>query len=296
MIQPDRFAMQVQIKGIEALRKSRVLVFCASDIDMEILPALYDQCRGIGRVPRLDVVLQCRGGIVNAARRIALLLRQFTDHLGFIVPYHCESSGTILALAADEIIAGDLAMFSPIDPHLHGGSDEDSPASSFSCQDIKMFGAMSEEWFGVSSDEARLQSLGLLCNSVFPPTLTAFYRSTQEVMQIGEELLRFQLPGKTETFRQDVVKELMFGYYSHNYALTSEELARLGLAIRREPDVEECAWAISRVLQTIVGGGLRESTDAPWNDALLATRDGAMLRKRRSGGFLPRWSQLPVSP
>ncbi|MDQ1812701.1 hypothetical protein RBA41_05225 [Massilia sp. CCM 9210] len=294
MTQPARFPVRDHIKEIESLRTSRVLVFAASNLDLEILPALYEQCRGIGRVPRLDVVLQCRGGIVNAARRIALLLRQFTDHLGFIVPYHCESSATILALAADEIIAGDLAMFSPIDPHLHGGTGDDSAASSFSCQDIKMFGAMSEEWFGVSSDEARLQSLGLLCNSIFPPTLTAFYRTTQEVMQIGEELLRFQMPGKTETFRLDVVKELMFGYYSHNYALTREELAKLGLTIRREPEVEERAWAISRALQALVGGGLRESAEAPWNDVLLATRDGGMLREHRSGGFLPRWSQRAV--
>ncbi|MDQ1834844.1 SDH family Clp fold serine proteinase [Massilia scottii] len=294
MTQPARFPVRDHIKEIESLRTSRVLVFAASNLDLEILPALYEQCRGIGRVPRLDVVLQCRGGIVNAARRIALLLRQFTDHLGFIVPYHCESSATILALAADEIIAGDLAMFSPIDPHLHGGTGDDSAASSFSCQDIKMFGAMSEEWFGVSSDEARLQSLGLLCNSIFPPTLTAFYRTTQEVMQIGEELLRFQMPDRTETFRLDVVKELMFGYYSHNYALTREELAKLGLTIRREPEVEERAWAISRALQALVGGGLRESAEAPWNDVLLATRDGGMLREHRSGGFLPRWSQRAV--
>ncbi|MDQ1919718.1 SDH family Clp fold serine proteinase [Massilia pseudoviolaceinigra] len=294
MTQPARFPVRDHIKEIESLRTSRVLVFAASNLDLEILPALYEQCRAIGRVPRLDVVLQCRGGIVNAARRIALLLRQFTDHLGIIVPYHCESSATILALAADEIIAGDLAMFSPIDPHLHGGTGDDSAASSFSCQDIKMFGAMGEEWFGVSSDEARLQSLGLLCNSIFPPTLTAFYRTTQEVMQIGEELLRFQLPDKTETFRRDVIKELMFGYYSHNYALTREELAKLGLTIRRDPEVEERAWAISRALQALVGGGLRESAEAPWNDVLLATRDGGMLREHRSGGFLPRWSQRAV--
>jgi hypothetical protein len=294
MTQSHRFPVREQIKEIEALRGSRVLVFAASSLDMEILPTLYEQCRSIGHVPRLDVVLQCRGGIVNAARRIALLLRQFGDRLAFIVPYHCESSATILALAADEIIAGDLAMFSPIDPHLHGATDEDSAASSFSCQDIKMFGAMGEAWFGVSSDEARMQSLGLLCNSIFPPTLTAFYRSTQEVMQIGEELLRFHMPDKPEALRQDVVKELMFGYYSHNYALTREELAGLGLNIRREAEVEDCAWRMSRVLQTIVGGGLRESADAPWNDVLLATRDGGMLREHRSGGFLPRWNRLTV--
>lgn len=294
MSQLDEFTGFAQIAKLEEIRNSRVLVLAASHLEMEILPNLYEQCREIGKVDRLDVVLQCRGGVVNGARRIALLLRQFTRHLGIIVPYHCESSSTIVALAADEIIAGELALFSPIDPHLHGGGADDGN-SAFSCMDIKMFGAMSEEWFGVNADEARTQSLSLLCNSIFPPSLTAFYRSTLELQQIGAELLRYQLPDESEAARQKIVHRLMFGYHSHNYALTPAEMEEIGLNLKRQPLVEDLAWEISKVLQATVGGSLRQSVDEPWNDVLLATRDGMRVRKNQAGGLAARWTDARFS-
>lgn len=281
-------AAQVHIRAIEALRRSRVLVLAASSLDFELLPALYEQCRTLGAVERLDVVLHCRGGIVNGARRIALLLRGFTDHLSFIVPYFCESSGTILALAADEIIAGELAIFSPIDPHLHGGGGKDEEPSSFSCLDIHRFGDMSEAWFGARSEDARLQALSLLCGSIFPPTLTAFYRAMLEVEQIGAELLQFQLPERSD--RGQILQRLIYGYHSHNYAITRAELEALGLNIQRQPEVEDLAWEISKLLQTVVGRGVCQSLEESWYDALLATREGVRLRTRRPGGLLPQWT------
>jgi len=72
-----------QIEEIEQRRSARLLVFAASNLDIELLPALYDTLREIGRGERLDVLLSCRGGAVTAARRIALLLHDFTDRLAF---------------------------------------------------------------------------------------------------------------------------------------------------------------------------------------------------------------------
>nr|WP_307774130.1 hypothetical protein [Luteimonas salinisoli] len=271
-----------------------MLILAASHLEIELLPELYEQCRSIGRVPRLDVLLQGRGGVVNDVRRIARLLRRFTDHLAFIVPFRCESSATLLALSADEIIAGDLAIFSPIDPHLHGSADGAGPAV-FSCQDIRLFGEMCSDWFGVSSDEARIQSLGLLCNSIFPPTLTAFYRTTLEMLQIGEELLRFQLPDASEAARSKIIKQLMFGYHSHSYALAREDLAEIGLKLRSLPDVEDSAWEISKCLQARIGGGVRESEGDDWFDAVIGSRSGMKLRKRRPNGLAPSWVEVEIS-
>lgn len=294
MPQPDAVPLLNAIRQLEQQRDSRVLVLAASRLDMELLPALFEQCSRFGRTARLDVVLHSRGGVVNAARRIALLLRGCADHLSFIVPYHCESAGTLLTLAADEIVAGELALFSPIDPQLHGGGGADGAPSSFSCQDIRQFGAMGEDWFGVDGGEARQQALALLCNSVFPPTLTAFYRTTLELRQIGEELLAFQLPAVDAAARARIVEQLMFGYHSHGYALTGAELARMGLSLRRQPATEALAWTISRVLQDRVGGGLRQSADEAWTDALFASRDGAQLRLNPGGGMLPRWRNVEL--
>ena len=291
MPQPDLSHLPVHLRALELARDSRAIVLAASHLDMELLPALYELCQGIGRVPRLDVVLHGRGGIVNAARRIALVLRQHARHLSFIVPFHCESAATLLALGADEIIAGDLALFSPIDPQLDGAE-----GGALSSLDIKRFGDMARQWFGVDASEARQQSLALLCGSIFPPSLTAFYRTTLELAQIGEELLAWQLPDATQEARRAIVEQLVNGYHSHNYALTREELAGLGLTMARDAQAERLGWLISTQLQASIGGALRSAPDQPWNDALLASRDGVQLRCQRPGGFAPLWSTAGQPP
>jgi len=274
------------IARIEFERDSKVLVMAASHLDTELLPALYDACEEIGRPPRLDVVLHGRGGVVNAARRIALLLRSRTDHLSFIVPFHCESAATLLTLCGDEVVAGELALFSPIDPQLDGAG-----GGSFSGLDIALFGDMAQDWFGIEGDGARAESLALLCNSIFPPSLTAFYRTTRELAAIGEELLAFQRPDLEPGARQAIVRHLMSAYHSHNYAIGPDELARLGLRVRRDQALERLAWPLSKLLQATVGGSVRDSADDEWNDALLATRAALRVRQRRPGGLAPLWRE-----
>lgn len=279
---------------LEQARHSRLLVLAASTLDIDLLPALYDQLRAIGKVERLDVLLYSRGGIVNGARRIALLLREFTQHLGVIVPHYCESSATLLAMAADEIIAGDLAIFSPIDPHLHG--DAGGGTSSISAQDIRLFGKMCARWFGAAPDAAREQALALMCQNIFPPTLAAFYRTTQEMEQIGIELLRFQLPQLEEQARRAIVLRLMQDYHSHNYALTGRELGALGLRVQRDAQAETLSWDIARSLHASFGRGAAETEEEEWDDMLLATRDSVSLRRRRPGGLHGRWREARLAP
>ncbi|MEW6372117.1 MAG: hypothetical protein AB1584_14370 [Pseudomonadota bacterium] len=268
---------------LERMRNSTVLVLAASHLDIELLPALYEHCRRFGQVERLDVVLHGRGGIVNAARRIALLLRGHARRLSFIVPFHCQSSATLLTLCADEIVAGELALFSPIDPLL-GGAD----GSSFSGLDIKQFGDMAANWFGLEPEQARSEALALLCNSIFPPSLTAFYRTNLEIEQIAGELLATRADAPRPGDAQ-LVQKLMAGYHSHNYAITGAELAALGLPVRRDDAVEALGWDISTLLQETVGGAQRASEDAPWIDALLATRAGVRLRRRHVDALAPVW-------
>jgi len=280
------------IEHIEGLRNSKVLILAASNLEQEILPTLFEELQKIGKVPRLDVIIHSRGGIVNAARRIALILRKFTEHLTFIVPYYCESSGTILTLSADEILAGDLAVFTPIDPHLHGGSSSEGTESSMSCLDIKSFGEMCQEWFNVDEQEAKQQSLSLLCNSIFPPTLTAFYRTTLELQKIGEELISYQLPHLSEQKRSEIIAHLMFSYHSHNYAITHEEMKEIGINIIHDAQVEQLAWQISLFIQKTIGGGLRKTVEDPWYDMLIGSSHSISVRKNQIDGFLPSWKLL----
>jgi hypothetical protein len=273
---------------IEARRGSRVLVLAASNLELELLPPLYDALREIGHAERLDVLVFCRGGVVNAARRIALMLHQFTGRLSFIIPDRCESSGTLAALAAHEIVAGPAAIFTPIDPLLQA-SPESTGEGAVSAEDVRLFGAMAQGWFGLEEAEARSRALAVLCESIFPTTLTSFYRSTLEIEAIALELLSLHMPEGSDALQARIVDRLLHGHHSHSFALTREELRDLGLPVHADPRTEDIAWEIARDLRGAVGGGTRATMDDDWCDAVLATRDGARYRWRSAGPSMPIW-------
>lgn len=280
---------------LEERRASSLIVFAASNLELELLPALYDILRATGRVERLDVLLYCRGGIVNAARRIALMLNDFTDHLAFIVPDRCESSGTIAALAGREIVAGPAAIFSPIDPALEASATPSGDAPpAVSAEDVRLFGKMAGDWFGLDQAEAARHALSALCESFFPTTLTSFYRSTLEVQQICEELLSLHRSDASGEAKAQIVEKLLFGHHSHSFALTGGDLAGLGLPVRRDAAVEDLGWEVARELRATIGGGARATDNDDWIDALLITRKGGMRRRRSPGGLAPTWEEAKV--
>jgi hypothetical protein len=276
------------LEEIERRRRSRVLVFAASHLDSELLPPLYDSLREIGPTERLDLLFHCRGGEVSAVRAIALLLHGFTGRLSFIVPDRCLSSGTIAALAAHEIVAGPAALFSPVDPLLQAPLGSDDGPSAVSAQDVRLFGEMSRAWFGLPEDEARLKALSVLCDSVFPTTLTSFYRSTLEVEAVCLELLSLHMKGAEEA-KTKIVDALLYGHHSHGFALMRDDLARLGLPLVSDPAVEDAAWEVARILRDSVGGGARAAPSDDWTDALLATRSGLRRRRRSPQEMAPAW-------
>lgn len=87
--------VRTALADIAARRVNPLLLFATSHLDLELLPMLYDTLVAVEKSERLDVLFFCRGGNVNAARRIGILLREFAGRLTFIVPDRCESSGTI---------------------------------------------------------------------------------------------------------------------------------------------------------------------------------------------------------
>ena len=284
------------IEAIEARRDSRVLVFAASNLEIEFLPALYDALREIGPTRRLDVLVHIRGGVVNAARRIALLLHQFTDRLAFIVPDRCESAGTIAALAAHEILAGPVAVFSPVDPLLQGPpSSSDERPLAISAEDVRLFGEMARKWFGLEESEARTKAMAVLCENIFPTTLTSFYRSTLEVEAVCGELLSLHMPAGESALKARIVEALLFGRHSHSFALTREDLRDLGLPLTADPATEDLSWEVAGVLRRSVGGGARATPDDDWIDAVLATREGMRRRRRSPGEMGPSWETGEIS-
>ena len=231
-------AIPPQLAELEHLRGNRVLLY-AGLINDDCLPVLYEYLRSRGRVERLDLVLSTIGGAPTAARRLALLLRDYTKHLTILVPHRARSAGTLLCLGADELVLGPMAELGPLDAQVGsaGQPPPDAPGV-ISVQDIRAFRQMAEEWFGVDRDEDRLQVLALLAQRVFPASLSAFYRFDRMVRQIAEELLNYQLPDADREPRQRIIDQLVGGYQAHDYVLSRADASRLGLRVLF-PTIEE---------------------------------------------------------
>jgi ClpP class serine protease len=66
----------------------------------------------------IDLVLHTPGGLVLAAEQIALALQDHKGKVTVLVPHYAMSGGTLIALAADEIIMDEHAVLGPVDPQL----------------------------------------------------------------------------------------------------------------------------------------------------------------------------------
>jgi ClpP class serine protease len=66
----------------------------------------------------IEIILHTPGGLVLAARQIASALSDHDGKVTAVVPHYAMSGGTMIALAADEILVDAHAALGPIDPQL----------------------------------------------------------------------------------------------------------------------------------------------------------------------------------
>src|SRR6266576_5818210 len=127
-----------KIAQLEASRKSRVILLVHRQETMRLLGfpiARYIDINDSEEVLRaiqmtddevpLDLVLHTPGGLVLAALQIAKAVRQHKAKVTVFVPHYAMSGGTLIALAADEIVMCKHSVLGPIDPQLG-----QSPAAS----------------------------------------------------------------------------------------------------------------------------------------------------------------------
>ncbi len=119
------------LQQIERQRGSRVIALIHREETMSFLgfPIVRyidiqdseDLLRAIRLTPPelpIDVVLHTPGGLVLAAEQIARALHDHPGRVTVMVPHYAMSGGTLIALAADEIIMDEHAVLGPVDPQL----------------------------------------------------------------------------------------------------------------------------------------------------------------------------------
>lgn len=151
----------------------------------------------------LDLVLHTPGGLVLAALQIAKAVREHKAKVTVFVPHYAMSGGTLIALAADEIVMCDHSVLGPIDPQLG-----DSPAASL----IKVV----EE-----KPIAKIDDHTLIMADVGRKAIT-------QVKQAASELLTRRLPEEQATA---LAEKLATGIWTHDYPIWASTAKSLGLSI-----------------------------------------------------------------
>lgn len=135
-----RYVRQGQIRDIERVTKRRLIAYVAgpgTSITGMDIPPFVDLLDDVEAGEPLDLLLHTPGGDVDQAERIVLLCRKRVGDAEFrvIVPDSAKSAGTLIAIAADEIVMGDPSELGPIDPQIFittaSGEDMARPAQSF---------------------------------------------------------------------------------------------------------------------------------------------------------------------
>lgn len=66
----------------------------------------------------IELVLHTPGGLVLAAEQIAAALAAHPAKVTVYVPHYAMSGGTLIALAADDIVMSPSAVLGPVDPQI----------------------------------------------------------------------------------------------------------------------------------------------------------------------------------
>lgn len=210
------FRREQAIRAIERRRKSRVITMIhrqekrslfgfnmTNMIGLEDAQSIISAIKATPRDTPIDLVLHTPGGLVLAAMQIARAVEAHPAKVTIFVPIYAMSGGTLIALAADEIVMGEFSMLGPIDPQIMGIS----AASIVAARDSKPVEHVSD--------------IALVLADV----------SDKAIRQVKRGAVELMTPRLDQAKAEQLAETLASGTWTHDYALTATEAAELGLPI-----------------------------------------------------------------
>ncbi len=259
---------------LEGQRGSKVILYVTGDrrgleakIAHEVIDLFVDHLDAIGTTTRITLYLYTRGGDTLAAWSIANLLKTFCDHLEVVVPAKAHSAGTLISLAAGNIVMTKQGTLGPIDPSVTGPLNPPVPNAQptnvvpVSVEAINGFVDFARSTLGENADLERI--LLKLADTVHPMVLGDAYRARLQIRMLGQRLLGNHM--RSESTIQRIVDFLCSDSGSHDYTINRREAAALGLP------VETPSEDLYRLIKDIYDGIVEElSLRTPFNPVIMA--------------------------
>ncbi len=154
------------------------------------------------KVP-LDLILHTPGGLVLASLQIARALSKHPGKVTVFVPHYAMSGGTLLALAADEIVMSEFAVLGPVDPQVG-----QMPA-------VSLLKAVAKK----SVDELEDQ------------TLILSDQAEKAIAQVRESLKELLLKNHDPEKSEELARLMVEGHWTHDFPITFETARSMGLPV-----------------------------------------------------------------
>lgn len=206
------------IRRIERLRGTRVITLIHRQEAISLLGVPIrrfidiDDSEEVLRAIRLtppempiDLVVHTPGGMSLAAEQISQALVRHRGKITVLVPHYAMSGGTLIALAADEILMDANAVLGPIDPQIGG-----LPAISI----LKVIEA---------KPISEIDDRTIVMADIARKALAQLRSSVVTLLKDND------VPGETA---EKIVDALLSGRWTHDYPISLEEAVALGLPVR----------------------------------------------------------------
>ena len=215
-VEKERSAMLGRFEGE---RKSRVIALIhrqesarlfgvpvAASISIDDSEAVLRAIRLSPPEQPLDIILHTPGGLVLAAEQIAKALVERKGKVTVFVPHYAMSGGTLIALAADEVVMDANAVLGPVDPQIG-----DMPAASIvKAVQIKGPKNVADEVL-ILADVAQ--------------------KARDQVLNFVAQVLLKHMPEKQAVQVATVLTE---GRWTHDFPITVQAARQLGLKVSTE--------------------------------------------------------------
>jgi ClpP class serine protease len=153
----------------------------------------------------IDLILHTPGGLALAAEQIAHALVHHGGKVTVFVPHYAMSGGTLVALAADEIVMDEHAALGPVDPQIG-----QYPAVSL-LKAVEQPNPNRDDATIILADVAR--------------------KAVRQMHDWVVELVGHRLPSERA---KELATALSEGRWTHDYPITIDEARRLGLPVSTE--------------------------------------------------------------
>src|SRR3979490_2896063 len=154
----------------------------------------------------LDIVLHTPGGLVLSSLQIPRAIHKHRGKVTAVVPHYSMSGGSLIALAADEIVMSEYAVLGPVDPQL----GQHAAASILKVVARKPVAEVDDQ------------------------TLILADQAEKAILQVRESVRELLADKVSSEKAEELSRLLSEGTWTHDHPITFERAKTFGLPVRAD--------------------------------------------------------------